>query len=475
MLLGAFVLFFRLGTSSWNFDEYYYGLVGQQFLEGNFAPRPGLHPYLGVYLLGVFPRLTGEDSATAIRVLPALAGLGTGWVLFLFARGVADLWAGAAAFALWCLLPHASEMAGAPLADIKIERFGLLDSFMALFMASALYSGWRWATTRSWGWAIATGVFAGLAMSSKLAGGLVLIPIALLALCSVRDRSHALQLLCLVTLPFLVLWLSFTPVLSEAFDRLEAIRTLARQEQVTGHATVVAGHLYPRDPPWWSNGWFMWKGVGPVGTVGLVAGAVLGLFSLQRRLTLYLGAAALIPAIALPVLYSVALPHYYFVWMAPLTLLAALGIHRFALHPGWKRKVAGALCIALALVAAKTVVEVATLNQGDYRSAASILRDAGLERGPVAVLGYAPVLCGYLPAGATVSKQPDSSTNAIVIDPVQARRGDPTGIQGMVTLDPHAYEFHRADRLSVYLRRKPVPTPTSEPRPDAPGLGCYAG
>jgi 4-amino-4-deoxy-L-arabinose transferase-like glycosyltransferase len=473
-LAAAFVAFFRLGTATWHFDEYFYSLLGQRFLSGQFDPRPGPHPYVGVYLIGVIPRVTGSNSSAAIRIAPALAGLATGAVLFLFARRIAGLRAGIVALATWALVPHATVMAGVALTDLRIERFALFDVFMEAFVAAALYTGWRWTQAGSWRWAAATGVLAGLAASCKVIGAYVLIPVWLLAIVTPgRDRRRLAQTALLTGLCPVVLALSFAPVLPEAHARFVAMLDLARENEAAGHLTIIAGHVYGHAAPWWANGWFLWKGVGPPATVALVGAAMIGAAGLERRLAIYLATAALLPLVALAG-YSISLPHYYYVALAPLSLLAALGMHDLTRRRPAGAVVAGVLAVLLAVSAGTTIAGVARTEPGDYRQATAELRAAGLERGRIAVLGYAAVLCAYLPH-AHFDVQATAASDAVVIDPLQSRRLDPYRVQRFVAAHRDGFRAMAADRLRVYVSRDSAQSrPASSTPPRASPVDCYA-
>jgi 4-amino-4-deoxy-L-arabinose transferase-like glycosyltransferase len=459
---GAFVFFVHLATPSWGFDEFFFGVLGVNFLHGDWHRTVGVHPYLAVELIGLVPRVLGEFGTGVVRVAPATAGLATAGVLYAFARRVAGPRAAVAAAALWILLPHAAVMAGAPLAAVKIERFALLDPFMAFFDAVALYAGWRWAESEGWPWAAATGLAIGLATASKLIGALVLVPVlATVLLPGGERRTRLRQAALVVVLCPVVLWLSFGGAIGDAPQRLRDILDQAGDQNADGHATVVAGHVY-REPPWWSDVWFMWKGVGPVATAALAALATVGALTAPRRVAMLLGLAIAVPFACLGLLYSISLPHYYLVWMAPLTLLAALGLEAL-LRRGRLPAVAGcALLVPLAVAGAGTVSDVATMKPGDYRLAASQIANAGLERPAVAVVGYTPVLATYLPGAPVAASTPPDRADAIVIDPLQERlNGDPLGLRRWVAAHRGAYDALRADRLRVFIRRASRASPTS--------------
>lgn len=451
-LLTAFVLFYRIGVPSWNFDEYFFGIVGRRFLEGYFDQDVGVHPYLGTYLIGVIPAL-GSTGTTGVRLAPAIAGFATAGVLFFFARRVAGYWAGLLAFALWGLLPHESVMDGVAFAAIKIERFGLLDVFMELFIAAALYAGWRWTGSEDWRWALSTGLLAGMATASKLAGAVVLVPILALSLITPGLDRRVAQTAVVVVLCPGVLLLSFLPVLPEAPDRLGEMFDLARVHQELGHTVVVAGDLYTGQAPWWANAWFMWDGMGPFATLSLLIAAAAAVALIDRRLSIYLGLAVAAPFVSLATIYDIALPHYYFLWLAPLTLLAALGLHQLAASGGFRAGLAGVLVLAMGVAAVTTMVNVASQRTGDYRRAAEQLERAGLGEGKIVVAGLEPILGDYL-RKARLLERPTDGVDAVVIDRGQVRRtGDPRKVQRWVRLHQDRYRRMDIDHLSVFVRK----------------------
>jgi 4-amino-4-deoxy-L-arabinose transferase-like glycosyltransferase len=451
-LLSGFVFFYRLGTPSWNTDELLYKQLGLEYLSGDFTNWYG--PYLGVYLIGIVPSLFDVGSTGAVRVVPALGGLATGAVLFLFGRRLAGFWAGVLALALWTLVPHASVMDGEPLAEIKIERFALLDVFLALFYTSALFAGWRWTARGSWRWAAATGSLAGLAMACKLIGCLVLVPIVVLALMTPRvDRERVAQVALVIALCPLVLLASFLPALPDMGSRLETMIDFARAQSASGKPVIIAGDLTAPTPPWWSEAWFMWEGVGPLAIVPLMALASTGAGLVSRRIAIYLGLAVLVPFAFLATLVALALPHYYYVWLPPLTLLAALGLQRLFGGGRALRVVAAVLSVSLAIAAVDTLVRAVRVRPADYRLAAMVVGRAQLDHPQVTVSGYVPVLGAYLPGARLTDREPESA-DVIVIDSLILRRnGDVNGVQRWVNSHRRLYRSDRADRLQIFIRR----------------------
>jgi hypothetical protein len=148
--------------------------------------------------------------------------------------------------------------------------------------------------------------------------------------------------------------------------------------------------------------------------------------------------------------------------MAPLTLLAALGLDGLLRRGRLPAVVGGALLVPLAIAAAGTVADVATMEPGDYRLAASQIAGAGVERPAVAVVGYAPVLATYLPGARVAASTPPGRADAIVIDPLQARTsGDPLGLRRWVAAHRGDYDALRADHLRVFIRRASRSSPTT--------------
>jgi hypothetical protein len=249
---------------------------------------------------------------------------------------------------------------------------------------------------------------------------------------------------------------------------------VARENEAAGHLTVIAGHVYEHGAPWWANAWFLWKGAGPTATVALIAAAAVGSVALERRLAMYLATAAVLPFVALAGFYSISLPHYYYVALAPLSLLAALGLCDLSQRRRPGVIVAGLLTALLAVSAGTTLVGVARMGPGDYREAASDLRRAGLERGRISVLGYGPVLCAYL-QDARFSRMATAASDAVVVDPLQARRLDPYGVQRFVAAHRDRFRAIAANRLRVYIRRgRGLVENTSSRPPRASPVDCYA-
>jgi hypothetical protein len=457
--IAALVYLVHLGTATWHPDELEYARAGRQYLAGDFDSNLE-HPFLGKYVLGAAQALFGRETVLGVRGPGILAGLLTGAVLFAFGCRSAGFWAGFAAFALWALVEHPAGNA-----PIKLERFGLLDVFMGLFAAGALYAGWRWITTRDWRWVIATGVLAGLATGSKAPGVLVLVPLIFGGLFALGlSRNSLLQAATLLATCAVAALATYLPTIADAPDQIRYMFEF--QSARTGHPVVVRGNVYD-EPPWWANLWAQWEYLGPVSTVCLAALAVGAGWLLQVRLFVYLILAVLAPFVYLSFFSAFALTHYYYAWLPPLTLLAALCIHALYERRGRLRIVGVIATVPLAVVAGGTVLDVASLKPRDYPVAAEVLRDAGLDRGSVVVIGYDGVLHAYLPK-LRLAKVPGSGTDAIVTDRIVARRarlrtgsflGNPRAVARHLEGHRDEYELRTVDRLDVYVRRASLRRP----------------
>jgi 4-amino-4-deoxy-L-arabinose transferase-like glycosyltransferase len=461
--LALFVHLFHLETATWQPDEIVYRWAGRDYLRGDFHFNLE-HPFVGKYALGAGSLLLDGMTDFGVRVPAAFAGLLTGVLLFLFAHRVAGLRAALVAAALWTLVAHPA--AGTP---IKLERFGLLDVFMGLSMSGALYAGWRWIESRDWGWAIAAGALAGLAAGSKAPGVLVLVPVVISGLFALHpSRRSAAQAAAVIAACGVTALATYLPTIADAPHHIRYMFEF--QSGRGGHPVEVRGELYS-EPPWWANSWFQWRYLGAPLTLSLAGLSLLAAGLVRRRLFVYLQLAVLAPFVYLSFFSSFALTHYYYAWLPPLTLLAALALNALYARSGWPRRVGALVSLVLALVAARTVIDVARLEPSDYPVAASLLREAGLTHGSVVIVGHAGVLRAYLP-GARTAKAPRGEVDAIVSDQGAVRRarlpgggflGDPDAVARYLRRHHEDFELRKVDRLDVYLRKTSIRGSSGEP------------
>jgi 4-amino-4-deoxy-L-arabinose transferase-like glycosyltransferase len=446
--LGAFVLLFRLDTPSLHPDEPLYMDVGRRYVQGDLALN-WEHPPLGKQILGISQTWFGE-GVTSARAAAAAASLVTGVVLITFGRRVAGLPVGLVAAGLWFLLPSPSS-AGSALATTLLERYALLDVFMAMFVALALFLGWRWAETGNWVWAVLAGVALGLGVASKAPAVLTLPVIVVLGL-SRRGlaRRAVLQAGALVAISGAVALLPYAPFGHQADDAIRFMFTFQLDHGRTGHPVFVRGSVY-RHPPWWAHLWWQARTLGGLGMASLAALIVLAVALARRAAVLYLVAAAAVPFAYLSLLAGFSLVHHSLAWRAPLVLLAAVAFVEMV-RRGWRWRMMGAiLAVPLVVSAAGTLVDVASLRQSDYAAAADFLEARGFGDQRVAVAGYSLVLQTYLPRSRIVGPAYATVVDAAVVDPRVALRYELPTAAAEAEAGRGRFSVHRFDGLLVYV------------------------
>jgi 4-amino-4-deoxy-L-arabinose transferase-like glycosyltransferase len=395
--------------------------------------------------------VAGGASTVATRWAAAGFGLLTGAVLFVFARRLYGIAAGAVAFLIWALLPDQAMIDGVHTSGAKLERFALLDVVMGTFMALVLYLGWRSTRERELRWPIAAGAAAGLATAAKAPGAFALVPLVAAAALAVRGPRRAARRTAAVLGSWAgAITVTYLPVIGRAPGIVHDMFEYHAEQGRLPHPALIDGHLYVR-PPSWASFWFLWRSVGATATVGLLALVAVAAVVVERRLVAYIGLAVVPSALYLALATPNALPHYYYVLLPPLVLLAALGLYRAATGGCRARVVAAGCAVPLLIGACSTLARVGGLRDRDYAALPAILRQRGLERGPILVNGLGDVLQYYMPE-AVVTHAPRGAPLAIVVDPAITRRaGDPFGAIRYLAAHRSNYDHTKVDQLDVYL------------------------
>lgn len=473
--LGVFIAFWHLGTATWNTDELVYAKAGLGYVHGHFGANQE-HPFLAKYLIGLSGLAFGAGRV-ASRVPAALAGLLTGVVIWDLARRVSGWWTALGALALWLLLPHAVWFVGSQLDVVDLYRYGMLDVFCGLFMMLALNLGWRWATSGRWFWALAAGAAVGLATASKAPGVLVLPAVVVAGVIGGVARGRIGRhwsrpvaqggAVCMVAAA-----VAFATYLPAGPGRaVDAIRYMWRFQSAqgrAGHPVILAGTLYHHGP-WWALLYWQTRNYGiPVTVIGALA--ILAALALDRRpICLYLLAGAIVPWVYLSFFVGFSLPHYYYIYQAPLAALVALGFAELfrrirTWHEAGEPVVAAVGVGALALLGLPFIVlagrltdTVATLSPSDYAAAAAIINQQPGGVGPVvAVAGYTAVQAAYLPGRLVINagglSNPDPVA-AVVIDPLVASRFPYPGLSAYLARHRSDMTVRHVDRLTLYLAR----------------------
>ncbi|WP_324262675.1 phospholipid carrier-dependent glycosyltransferase [Altererythrobacter sp. H2] len=354
------------------FDEVHYVPAARALLEGvGWLNRE--HPPLGKELIALGIALIG-DSPTGWRTMPALAGS-----LTLFAAMRALWFASQARFAT---LTYGTLLASGGFLYVQ-ARIAMLDVFMALFLALALWqlaAAMRQPETGRWRMALA-GVMLGLSLASKwnVAPLLALPGLAFLVarLTAGRRRlllsergipvpgvSLAEAAVWLGLIPLLVYWATFLPVAAIGGQSLDPASFLALHREIIAlQQSVTEAHPYQSSWPQWVLNirpiWYLYE---------LVAGAQRGILLLGNPLTMLAGLPALAwclwtglarrrwDALGVAIFYAVSLgmwlvapkpvQFYYHYFLPNLFLLAALAL---LLDGFWQR---GTRWLALGLPAA---------------------------------------------------------------------------------------------------------------------------
>lgn len=421
-VLGLFSAFWRLGRSDWKLDEDAYAQAGWMLVHDGVDPNLG-HPPFAKLLFGAAQVLFGRNLV-AVRTVSAIGFLVTMAVLFAFGRRAAGWWTGVVAAGLFAVLPRSMVVGGWSVADLRIDRYGLLEAVAGTLVIVGLWSGWRWIGAGGWRWALGTGAAIGLAGASKLNALVVLVPVVAVGLAYVWGRARlAAETAVLVGSAVVAFLLPFAVFGRRAFDQIDQTLRFPAERAKGGHLLVLGSDVYVRSP-WWAHLKYQLDADGPLLVAALLVGLACVLLSRRRLVVVYLLAATLslvVTAMASPV----ALPHYRAIWTAPLLLLVAIGlteqVERLA-RRGWRLEPVPALATAALVVLAVTglvaTLQLATLGDGDYRQMAAEARADGVA--PERILIYSEAVAPYFP-GAVDALAPfdDGQTPAqmVVLDP----------------------------------------------------------
>ena len=422
-LLGVFSAFWRLDRSDWKLDEDAYAQAGWVLVHQGLDPNLG-HPPFAKLLFGGAQVLLGENLA-AVRTVSAVAFLAAMVLLFALGRRIAGWWTGIVAAGLFAALPRTMVVGGWTVADLRIDRYGLLEAVAGTLVLAGLWAGWRWIVDGGWRWAAATGVLLGLAGASKLNALVVLVPVLVLGVAYSWGRARlTAETLTLAGGAVVAFLLPFAVFGRRAWEQIDQTFRFPAERAKGGHLLVLGSSVYVRSP-WWANLRYQLDADGPLLVAALLVGLACVLLSRRRLAVVYLLGATL-SLVFVAISSPVALPHYRAIWTAPLVLLVAIGLTEQVqrLHRGgaWRLSAAPVLAALSLLVLVAfglvTTAKLATLGDGDYRTMA---REAAADgAAPKRILIYSESVAPYFP-GAVDALAPfdDGSTPAqmVVLDP----------------------------------------------------------
>ena len=380
---GLFQNVWRLGAENWSWDEKLYANVGWEYVHGR-VTRNLEHPPLAKYLIGAFELAFGH-SAGGARAAAVAATLGTALVLWRWAWREAGWWCGVLAGGMWLLLPHRTVGLGQ-----RLDRYAMLEPFVAFFAVLALYCGWRWARGGRWPWVLATG-FAVAAAGTAKPNGFMVVPVIAAGVLLCRPSWRTLGQLAVGGL---VAAATAAAVYLPVHDPVGAVRFLmwaqSRHSRI-GHRVQVRGVVYPHHPPWWADLWFTQQAFGAALAGALAVAAVAAVALRREALVIWLAAGTGSFLIFQSFVSGVILPHYFLIWLPEPTLLAALGgyeLVRAGRLRGPRTFLAGALAPTLVSAAILTSAQLArTAPHGLARLDA--LLDRYQVSGPALITGFA--------------------------------------------------------------------------------------
>ncbi|HVE98637.1 MAG TPA: glycosyltransferase family 39 protein [Mycobacteriales bacterium] len=446
---GALQNLYRLDAANWAGDELTYRSTGWEYVHGDFSHNFD-HPFTGKLVLGLGQLLLGRDQAQ-VRIVPAVASLLTGVLLYALIRREAGFAAGVTALGAWLVLPHS-----APGLPVRIDRFGMLEPILTLFVLATVYAGWRWHRSGATRWAVATGAAAGLAVTTKATGALVVPVVFLVVVATRRGARLVAQLSLAAAVGLLVSISSYAVAGGRGAHAVEYMVAKQTAHHVGGHLVEIAGRPYVH-PPWWAHLWFQTESYGRPVTAVIAVLALIGLTARPRALALLLLGAVIAPLAALSGLLGFALPFYYLVWQPALMGLVALGVGVLCRANLAARALVPLALAPMLVLAAATTTELLRLQPSGYDLLAEtpLLGAVGSRGDVVLVLGDAdrvatffdpgqPVLT-WIPRGARVA--------AIVVDCAFARRHPRSPVLVHVAQRRTRLAAAHVDDLLVYVPR----------------------
>ena len=424
-LIGVASASWRIGTADWKLDEDAYAQAGWVLVHQGVDPNLG-HPPLAKLVFGAAQVVLGRN-VTAVRTVSGIGLLVAMAVLFAFGRSIAGWWTGVAAAGLYAVLPRSMVVGSWRVADLRIDRYGMLEAVAGPLLIAGLWLGWRWIERAGWRAAGGAGVLIGLAGAAKLNALAALLPVLVVgaALCW-RRRHLARDLGVLAATAVVGFLLPFAVFGSRMFHQVDQTLRFPAERARSGHLLVLGASVYDRSP-WWAHLRYQWDADGPLLVAAVVVGLGLAVASRRRPAVAYLLAAVatlVLTAMASPV----ALPHYRQIWVAPVVLLLAIGIvepleavaaaPKGERHIGARPAVAGLVALVLVGAGLLLLVQTLTLGTGDYRRMAQEAAADGVR--PQRIVVYGESVAPYFP-GAVDSLAPfdDGSQPAqmLVLDP----------------------------------------------------------
>jgi hypothetical protein len=439
--------FWNIGAANLNADEPVYLTAGWAYVHGDFSVNRE-HPPTAKYIIG-FAQLIFGQGELAGRIAVAVSVIAGGVILYFWLRREIG-WAGALFATLaWTLLPHGVS------SGVRIDRFALLEPFMVFFAIAAFAAAWRWFRTRSWLWLCVSAIAMALSVTSKVSTAVMIPAILILPLLEKRVRDALLGALVFIGVFCVVFVLVYLPM--GIRSAIVYMLQFQAEHNADGHLVVVAG-VATTNPPWWANLLFSVEGIGIAATVVLLGGTIAAFWRRPAALTIYLTVGiGLLWAFYL-VFSSVALPHYYYVWVWLFCALAGIGLSVLIRAKRTPRRtlitrILAAAMIALALVCAIwTSVAIANERAMGMALVVPTLDERGVDQGEILVSGMAGwEFSPYLEHRETT----DLANPDIVAIAMKDSERFPEAPELKALLEAHADEYDRVvlDDVTLYIAR----------------------
>lgn len=433
----AFVALWRIGVADAAPDEFTYRSCAAAYLQGHWSCNLE-HPLLAKELIAVFLAV-GGNTITVARFAAALAAMATALWCYLAVADRVGRWGGLAAGAMWGLLPQAGVQNGTTIEALRVDRFALLDPFVACFFALALFSGGRWRHRGGTLYPLLTGAALAAAACAKAPGSLIAPVIVFYPLIRraggwTRLREGALALLgaeAVMTASYgpLGLWRGASAI----------VYMFSYQTSRVARLVVVGGRLTTH-APWWSDLSFAFHGLGPPLAVLVALLALLGAVT-ERDGAVYALSASASVLIGVGFGLHLSAPQYWVDWEPGVVVAAGLGLAGLARHRTTLPLVAAA-GLALASSAVILLTDVARQSPGPYSPAARVAacRDACVTL----YVAYVDVLADYLPANEWLATGPPLVANGALVTDLGRGTGVVTARPRYVVIDPASLVLHPA-------------------------------
>lgn len=407
-LWGVYQCYANLTASNFSSDEGTYIAVAHQYALGNFVPNREQPPLVKLILAaGQILSHGGDDKLTA-RLITTSFTFVFGWVIFAWLRReIGFVWASVAAGAWW-LLPRIM-----PLVGVRIDRYAVLEPYMAGFALVSIALCWWWYRRGHWWIALLAGMFLALSVTSKVSTAFLIVALPYLAWRRKRLADGLLAIgvyLAAFVVTFVVV---YWPVgIVSGIRYMLGFQGTAR---AIGHGEQIGAHFY-QYAPWWAELYYTANGFGPWLLAFLVIAMIFAFYPRPSELTTFLGICLGVLLFFYLVIAGNALSYYYYAWVWLVIVLAVVGLRnlwnltspfvrrgRRSLSGGrpWvlARALAAIVLGVFVLNGVVTSVDIAREGPSDFAIVPQVVKAHGESGSWVLSVGYPPWQTVYYDTG----------------------------------------------------------------------------